>query len=51
MLDTKILIPDKYVLISGDNIRMQKSFSIPPCIKSREVDNLKCLVKCSIQLI
>lgn len=30
MLDSKIFIPYKYILISRDNIRMQKSLCIPP---------------------
>lgn len=30
VLDSKIFIPYKYILISRDNIRMQKSLCIPP---------------------
>ena len=30
MLDTKILVPDKYVLITGDNIWVKKPFCEPP---------------------
>lgn len=30
MVNSKVLIPDKYILISCHNIRVQESFSVPP---------------------
>lgn len=34
MLHPKVFIPDKYVLVSGNNIRMKESFCEPPSISS-----------------
>lgn len=36
MLYSEVFIPDKYVIVWGNNVRMQKSLGIPPTTKIQE---------------
>ena len=41
ILDSQVFIPDKYVVIWGHYVRMQKSFGIPPLYKISEGKDYK----------
>lgn len=39
VLNSQVLIPDKYIIVRCHNIRVQKTLSIPPC----NVDNIRII--------